>query len=392
MRLVSTLNDQKQAHILSNFLASEGIENKLEITSNSDWGSSSYGDISCKIWILDEDLVPSATQWIEKFKTNPQDPLFKNATIKVLPPSDTPPEQPASPSFDRRTYRKPTEFAQVKSTKLTFYLLLICILLFFIDKTTEPDLTTIPSYLPATPLLSSPIKKEMLYDYPRPYELTDILVDLYGIDKLEEPQTLPPEGQSLIQQVLSTPYWQGEYGRIVNDFKDSSKTPEKEIPLFEKISQGEFWRLFTPCLLHNDILHILFNMLWLIVLGQQIEQRIKPRRFLLLILLTGIFSNTVQYLVSGPGFLGFSGVLCAMLTFIWMRQKVAAWEGYPLESSTFKFMMFFIFAMFFIQAVSFYLEIQHNTSISPGIANAAHLAGAFSGVILGRLSFFSLKT
>ena len=166
-------------------------------------------------------------------------------------------------------------------------------------------------------------------------------------------------------------------------------SPNTGSHLIEKIRDGEFWRLFTPCLMHNDILHILFNMLWLIVLGKQLEQRLGIRRYLLLVLLTGIFSNTCQYLMSGSDFLGFSGVLCAMLAFIWIRQKIAPWEGYPLERSTIAFMMVFILAMSIIQIGSFFLENQYQISISPGIANTAHLSGAFIGICMACLPCFA---
>ncbi|MEI8366116.1 MAG: rhomboid family intramembrane serine protease, partial [Parachlamydiaceae bacterium] len=93
--------------------------------------------------------------------------------------------------------------------------------------------------------------------------------------------------------------------------------------------------------------------------------------------------------IAGASFLGFSGILCGMLTFIWMRQKIAPWEGYPLPRSTFLFMMYFIFTMLGIQLISFYLEVEHQLSLASGIANTAHFAGAAIGLLLGRLSFFS---
>ena len=38
------------------------------------------------------------------------------------------------------------------------------------------------------------------------------------------------------------------------------------------VAAGEWWRLFTPVLLHASITHILFNMWALWVLGPQIER------------------------------------------------------------------------------------------------------------------------
>ena len=46
---------------------------------------------------------------------------------------------------------------------------------------------------------------------------------------------------------------------------------------------------FFPILLHADIFHLFFNMLWLIVLGKQIEQRLKTGRYVLFILLIAMY-------------------------------------------------------------------------------------------------------
>ena len=103
------------------------------------------------------------------------------------------------------------------------------------------------------------------------------------------------------------------------------------LPCSKKSRREKYWRLFTPCLLHNDIFHIFFNMIWLVVLGKQMEMRLSLFRYALFILIAAVVTNTAQYLMSGSNFIGFSGVLCAMLTFIWMRQKKTAWEGYQLR-------------------------------------------------------------
>ncbi len=389
MRLIYTLNDQKQALILSTFLTAEGVVNQLEITTNTDWGSPQYGDAVCHLWIYDEDQVEVAEKWISAFKAQPDNPVFLKR-ISHVAPVITPVNAPLPAAGHAAATSKISQHLPQKST--TIYLILLCSLLFFIDMMTAPHITAIATNLPALPQMASPVEKAALYDYPLTYELADKLVNLYGIGQLQEPQELPAHGKYLLAQLQKTPYWHGAYALFMHPSTQADTLQEITPTLFEKIRQGEFWRLFSPCLMHHDILHLLFNMLWLIVLGQQMEQRLGAGRYLLFALVTGIFSNTCQYLMSGPDFIGYSGIICGMLTFIWMRQKVAAWEGYPLQKATINFMIFFILAMLSIQLVSFYLEINHEMSISPGIANTAHLAGAAFGALLGRLSFFSWKT
>ncbi len=74
-----------------------------------------------------------------------------------------------------------------------------------------------------------------------------------------------------------------------------------------------------------------------------------------------------------------------------MRQLKAPWEGYQLQRATIGFMMIFIFAIAGLQLVSFFLELTTGTSVSPGIANTAHLSGAAIGAVLGRLNFFGWR-
>ncbi len=95
--------------------------------------------------------------------------------------------------------------------------------------------------------------------------------------------------------------------------------------------------------------------------------------------------------MSGPNFVGFSGVLCGMLTFTWMRQLQAPWEGYQLDRLTLIFMLVYIFGMAIVQLLSFFIEQSFSLSLSPNIANMAHLMGALGGCLLGRLNFFSWR-
>lgn len=392
MRLVYTTHDADLARKLAEFFSSEGIENQLEMTSNTDWGNADYGVPVFKVWAYDEDDAEAAEKWADRFSQNPHDPIFQRTGSKTtVIPTILGAKTGGVKLADALKTGTQTNFkvaqAKPETTTLTTSLILLCCILYLISNFTAPHVKMIPENLPATPIISSQLNKELFYDYPRAYEIIDKLVKVYGLESLSSPETLPPEGQYLLKEFHATPYWDGIYNDIVAHFQNGeSRSPSP--PLFEKIREGELWRLFTPCLLHNDFLHILFNMMWLIVLGKQLEQRLSPRRYLLLILVIGIFSNTCQYLMSGPNFLGFSGVICGMVGFIWVRQRIAPWEGYPLESATSRFIVIFISALLAIQMVSFYLEIHHNLSIAPGIANTAHVTGAIAGALLGLLPFF----
>ena len=55
-------------------------------------------------------------------------------------------------------------------------------------------------------------------------------------------------------------------------------------------------------------------------------------------------------------------------------------------------MFFFILAMVGIQTISFISEVYWHTTFFPGIANTAHVVGALTGYLLGRLNIFGLRS
>lgn len=402
MRLVGTLNDEREAIIFSSFLNRKNIEHQIEINKNTDWGSSDYGTSQCLIWIQDEDQVSEASRWYQFYLANPFDPIFKKNQIN--PPSNTiPPESQTSPSsifppplIDRmeknENQKARFNWNRKPTGPLTRFFLVLCCSVFLLAQILTST-TKSSSDLASSLIFSSPVAKAILYDYPEKYQLLDHFLKTYGYEELENPQSLSHTQRALLQKINQTPYWQGLYALIQNKgfLPVLEDLPFNDVPMFEKIRQGEVWRLFSPCIYHSGLVHILFNMLWLIVLGKQIEQRIGALRYLLFILFVGILSNTAQYLISGPNFVGFSGILMAMLGFIWSRQRYAAWEGYQLDKSTMIFMLIFILGMAVIQFFSFFLEKSLDLTISPGIANVAHLSGLVLGLILGRLNFFNWR-
>ena len=99
-------------------------------------------------------------------------------------------------------------------------------------------------------------------------------------------------------------------------------------------------------------------------------------------------SNVLQYFMSGPYFLGYSGIVVGMAGFIWMRQRQAPWEGYPLQRMTLMFILLFVVAMFALEFVAFLLQLAHVISFAPNIANTAHVVGGLAGALLGKLKFF----
>lgn len=138
--------------------------------------------------------------------------------------------------------------------------------------------------------------------------------------------------------------------------------------------QGQVWRLLTPVFLHFGMLHLLFNMMWLYQLGSMIEARQSALRLLLLVIVTGIFSNIAQFVVDGPHFGGMSGVVYALAGYVWLRGKYDRASGLFLDQQSVTILLVWLVVCF--------------TGIVGPVANYAHLAGLVSGMAIGRISAY----
>lgn len=367
MRSIGTLSNENHARRFSLYLASINIANNCEVIFDAASGHMSY-----QLWIHDEDKIEAASIALQEFEINPSDSKFD---APIPEPEPVPTEEVEAPP--------PHRF----KTHLTHFLLTLCCLIFFLNTLEEIPLRQ--EGLSEQTFIMTPLQALLMYDLPPAFSELEKIIEKYALTE-ETSVAIPAEVLAEIAAVEKAPYWRGIYTWAVNKIKKEDPSIG-EGPLFQRIRQGEFWRLISPVVLHSDLLHILFNMLWLWYLGRPIEQRIGPFRTLLLTLLAGVGSNTIQYLMSGPFFIGYSGIVTALAGFIWMRERVAPWEGYPLNKGTILFLLFFILAIFAIQVVAFGLQIFTNYNFAPNIANSAHIAGAIFGAFLGRFHFFAQR-
>ncbi|MFC1764600.1 rhomboid family intramembrane serine protease [Planctomycetota bacterium] len=157
--------------------------------------------------------------------------------------------------------------------------------------------------------------------------------------------------------------------RFVPPLKISDQLQPQE--LFPEVRQGQVWRLVTPIFIHFNILHILFNMLWLRDLGSVIEARKGTLQFLLLVLVLAVTSNVAQYLWRGPNFGGMSGVVYGLLGYVWMQGKLNPAAQLKLHPHIVVMMLIWL-------ALGFTGQMD--------MANGAHLFGLLVGVAWGALS------
>ncbi len=144
-----------------------------------------------------------------------------------------------------------------------------------------------------------------------------------------------------------------------------------KVGTLEEILSGELYRLFTPAFIHFSIYHLVFNLLWVWILGGAIE-RIQGKRLLLLIFaVSAALSNIGEFYVSGPLFGGMSGVVYAFFGYVWMQSIFnPRMFGRVMPPAVVPIMLIWF-------AVCW-------TGLIGNIANVAHTTGLIIGLIWGR--------
>lgn len=136
----------------------------------------------------------------------------------------------------------------------------------------------------------------------------------------------------------------------------------------------EWWRLVTPIFLHFSFMHIAFNMTWLWVFGKYIERDEGSLYWLGLVALWSIVSNLAQLFYGGPGFGGMSGVVYAIMGYLWIeqvtgRRRVPVMPGWLL----------FVAILWALWGIIGSVSVDDNFNIVDPMANAAHFGGLLVG-------------
>ncbi len=71
--------------------------------------------------------------------------------------------------------------------------------------------------------------------------------------------------------------------------------------------------------MHFSLMHILFNLLWWWYLGGAVEKRIGSGKLVVITVISALLSGFVQHQFSGPWFGGLSGVVYALMGYVWLR-------------------------------------------------------------------------
>jgi GlpG protein len=129
------------------------------------------------------------------------------------------------------------------------------------------------------------------------------------------------------------------------------------------------FKLIGPALFHFSWLHIVFNTMWWWQLGGSIEKNLGKVILINLFLISAIASNLAQFLVSGAGFGGLSGVVYGVVGFVWWMGWLAPEKGLSLSKAIIGFLLF-------------WLMLGYADVLPVNMANTAHLVGLISGCIM----------
>ena len=142
--------------------------------------------------------------------------------------------------------------------------------------------------------------------------------------------------------------------------------------------QGEWWRLITPVFLHFGIFHIAFNGLWIWEFGRRIETGFGKLFYLFLFVAIAVFSNSVQYVITGPAiFGGLSGVVYGFLGFLMIVSRRTSNPQFALPAGLTGFMLLWLAAGVFGLA---------DLLIDGRVANGAHVGGLIAGIVIALIA------
>jgi len=137
----------------------------------------------------------------------------------------------------------------------------------------------------------------------------------------------------------------------------------------------EYWRLLTALFLHYDVVHLLFNLFALYILGPGLEKAIGTFRFSVCYLISGLGSTagvlllTVLRLVQPAELVGASGCVMGI---------VGGWAGFLLRHRHSPRAKQRLLNILLIVAIQIAFDLS-----TPQVSMAAHVCGLISGFFLG---------
>jgi membrane associated rhomboid family serine protease len=139
------------------------------------------------------------------------------------------------------------------------------------------------------------------------------------------------------------------------------------------VEDGEWWRIFTVVLLHGSLMHILFNMWALYVLGPQIERGVGTWPFVTLYLASAGVGGVFAFYLGGPNdvAVGASGAIFGLfgIWLSWALHRRNTMQGRALLTQLIVLLAINAGIAFIYQSISW----------------QAHLGGLIAGFVIGEI-------
>jgi GlpG protein len=174
----------------------------------------------------------------------------------------------------------------------------------------------------------------------------------------------------------------GDYSAGVEHFTIARGNPEALRPESWRellvSTSTQWWRLFTPVLLHFHPFHLLFNAFWLRDLGVPTERYQGSLQFTCFLLLSAAVSNLAQLIFGhSPNFGGLSGVVYALIGYLWARGRADPSSGINVPNA---------WVIFFVGWMALGFTGVLNGLLGGGVANYCHLGGFATGAVYGYIA------
>jgi len=138
-------------------------------------------------------------------------------------------------------------------------------------------------------------------------------------------------------------------------------------PIQFVLMSGEYWRFFTSMFIHSGIMHVIFNMIFLLHAGGYIEPYIGRKNFIAFYLLSGLLVSLCAGIFTNAISVGASGAVFALLGFLLYFDLQARRSGQPTNS--------IILPLVVINMII--------TVLIPNISLVGHLSGLIIGFLYG---------
>ena len=329
MRQIGKLTDEESAKRLVAFLLTKGIKSLADV-HDGHW----------EIWIKEEDDVDSSRAIFDDFIAHPDNKKYADAVVKAQMIAEEELQRQLKNRDNvvdvRGRWAKPHN----RRKPLVMTLMIISVAVFVLTNGWE-------------------------FDGGREGEKTVVMKSLLFVDPDEVGAAIDDYVNNRAKTSESSPV------ELRNQAIDSL-----EVKL-TNIKEGQLWRLFTSIFIHFGIIHILFNMVWLNILGGQVESVYGTTRFGFFVLGSAIFTVTLQSLMpmawgGTPAVTicgGMSGVNYAIAGFVWMKMIFDPSKGLFLSPVNQFILIVWMLMGFFNESLS--------------MANWAHGGGFVFGLVVG---------